>query len=101
MKVLSLVLICIFGLGMACRKPIPEYHGKIWIGVPEHSAVERSQDPIDPIIYANDERFRDMKCFSDADFQLFVKTYVLGCKDWGSVKLTPFNKVVQEVLPSE
>lgn len=86
----------------SCQHTIPVWNGKIYVGVPEHSAIERSQDPYDPVIYANEERFRGFLCMSPSDYKSFVETYVLSCEKWGSnTKLAPAYSVQKQVLPEE
>lgn len=97
----AIVVCAVLFSGATCHQQIPAWNGKIWVGVPEHRAIERAQDQVDPVIYSDQERFRGVMCFEPRDWESFVNTYVLGCKEWRGGNLVPAYKVMDKVYPKQ
>jgi hypothetical protein len=86
------------GVG-SCVKPIPTWDGEIYVGVPEHDAIERVQSTTQPSISCQEEQFRGYLCMSAEDFESFIQTYVYGCKQWrGGVDTKPAYEVYKDVF---
>ena len=98
MRVVVILAVIPLLLGLSkCSKPIPSWDGKLWIGVSDHAAVERAQDPQDPQIRCEDPRFAGYICMSPQDFESFYKTYILSCKEWGSTaEMKPAYEVYKD-----
>lgn len=86
-----LIFLSLFVIVSCGKKPIPACPKcKIYAGDSSQGAVVRAQD--NEVIYANDPEFDNMVAMSAEGFKAFVQTYVYGCRQWKTRRLTPAIK---------
>ena len=82
MRILPLLFLILFAT--SCKKDIPAWNGKIYVMWPAKDAIVRSQDPVEPLISAQNPKVHGWVVMSREDFTSFVKTYIVNCKEWHS-----------------
>jgi hypothetical protein len=77
---ISFIATLLISLSGCVSGPIPEWDGKLFAGDSSRGALVRAQSG--EVISAHSPEFDEYVAMSYADFELFYKTYVLGCERW-------------------
>lgn len=64
----------------ACKKKIPLWNKKVFVGSSLDQAVVRKQE--NEKISCVDSKFDEMICIRKKDFDCFFETYITNCKEW-------------------
>ncbi len=79
-KALILGLLLVGSTEKGCEKQIPKWKGKLYAGNSISGSIDRAQE--NEKISCMDSQFDQYICISKTDYDCFVETYVVNCKEW-------------------
>jgi len=88
---------------VSCGQPIPKFDGIIRLNDTQNKVFTYvKEDGTRVNEDRNDPKFHAARCYTPEDHEKWVKTYILGCKEWKEgVQLVPTELVALPLIQSE